>query len=322
MKNLKFTILLTAMMSVFFVSCDEDDVDMNPMNPIFTTVVDVVAGNPDLSILVEALTAADLLTTLGSETDKFTVLAPTNAAFAELLNLLGVSKAELLADPELVNYLLFHVIEGDVRAGDLSTGYSKTLNATGPNGTKPDLRIVVDGGVTFNGSSDVTLADQGADNGVVHVINKVMLAPDVVGLALSNNAFTSLVSALTAADNTTDFVSVLSGDGPFTVFAPTNDGFQALLDSNMDWDELSDIPVSVRDAVLKYHVTTAGNVLAGALVQDQEIPMLQGSNVVVDLTSGAQLKTGSGQTVDIIATDVQGTNGVIHVIERVLVPSL
>jgi uncharacterized surface protein with fasciclin (FAS1) repeats len=320
MKNLSFSFLLAAMLSVVFVGCDDDTVD--PIQPTFKSIVDVALEDPELSILVEAVVAADLADVLADENSIFTVFAPTNAAFADLLVDLGVSKEELLADPNLANILLFHVLVGEAKAASLSTGYVKPLNQQGPGGTSPDLRVVVSGGVTLNGSSAVTTADVDADNGVIHKISKVMLPPSIVDLALSNDAFTSLVAALTAPDNTTDFVSVLSGDGPFTVFAPANDAFQALLDSNDDWTELTDIPVAIRDAVLKYHVSAAGNVESGSLTEGQVIPTLEGSTFSIDLTSGAAIDTGSGQNVKIIATDVQGTNGIIHVVEAVLLPAI
>ena len=322
MKFLSFPILMTAMLSIFFVGCDDDDMmdDVNP--PVSKSIVDIALETPELSILVEALQAADLVDVLDDLSSTYTVLAPTDDAFADLLTDLGLTKEELLALPNLGDILLFHVIDGDVRSTDLATGYVKTLNATGPGGTSPDLRVVVDGSVTFNGSSVVSAADVVADNGVVHIINKVMLAPTIVDLALSNDAFTSLVAALTAADNTIDFVGLLSGDGPFTVFAPTNDAFQALLDSDPTWNVLTDIPLAVRETVLTYHVTDAGNVESGTLTNGQLIPTLEGSNLEVDLSTGAQLITGSGQTVNIIVTDVQGTNGIVHVVEAVLIPVL
>lgn len=87
-----------------------------------------------------------------------------------------------------------------------------------------------------------------------------MLPPNVVTLALNNSGFTTLVAALTNSRHTTDFVSILSQTGPFTIFAPTNDAFQALLDSNVNWNGLGDIPIATLDAVLKYHVISGANV--------------------------------------------------------------
>lgn len=318
MKNLSFLLIGAFFLTTLFTGCDDDMVDTP--NPEPTSVVDIALSNPDFSILVEAVSKAGLVSTLDNPNARFTVFAPTNAAFTQLLADLGLASLDDVPLETLTNILLFHVIDGVVESGDLSTGYTKTLNTQGPNGTSPDLRIVIDGGVTLNGSSAVTSADIGADNGVVHVIDKVMLPPTVVDLALSNDAFTSLVAALTANDNTTDFVGTLGGDGPFTVFAPTDAAFTALLDSNPAWNELTDIDVAVRDAVLKYHVVNGANVRSSDLSDEQMVSTLGGESFTIDLDNGPQIRTSSAQTVNIVITDVQGTNGIIHVVDAVLIP--
>lgn len=145
-----------------------------------------------------------------------------------------------------------------------------------------------------------------------------MLPPNVVAKAINNSNFSTLVAALTDSRHTTDFVSVLSGDGPFTIFAPTNEAFQALLNSNSAWNSLTDIPIETLDAVLKYHVVNEANVQSKELKDNQEITMLNSDKITVDLTNGAKLKTSSGQIVAISATDIQGINGVIHVVDTVL----
>jgi transforming growth factor-beta-induced protein len=146
-----------------------------------------------------------------------------------------------------------------------------------------------------------------------------MLPPSVVNLALNNPNFSILVSALTRSDLTTDYVSILSGDGPFTVFAPTNDAFIALLDSNDDWNTLDDIPVATLEAVLNYHVVSGANVQSKELTDEQEVTAL-GGTFTIDLTGGAKIKTTSNQSVNIVLTDVQGSNGVVHVIDAILLP--
>ena len=149
-----------------------------------------------------------------------------------------------------------------------------------------------------------------------------MLPPNVVTLALNNDGFTSLVAALTDSRHTTDFVSILSGDGPFTVFAPTNDAFQDLLDSDQNWNSLADVPIATLDAVLKYHVVNGANV-QGNQLSNGDVFVLGGS-ITIDLSTGVQIKTTSNQTVNIIVSsatnDVQGTNGVVHAIDTVLLP--
>ncbi|WP_075342277.1 fasciclin domain-containing protein [Tenacibaculum agarivorans] len=289
-------------------------------------IADLAVSTPDLSTLVQALTKANLVSAVQAD-GPFTVFAPTNAAFQALLdsnaswNTLDDIDADLLK-----NVLLFHVIGGSaIKSTDLSDTYVNTL-AVGPNDEPLSLQVETTGAIEFNGDAKPVsgLIDIEATNGVVHVIDKVMLPPNVVTLALNNAGFTSLVAALTDSRHTTDFVSVLSGDGPFTVFAPTNDAFQALLDSNSSWNSLADIPIGTLDKVLKYHVVSGSNVQADQLMNGDVTTL--GGTITVDLTNGPQIKTETMQTVNILVgaatNDVQGTNGVVHAVDAVLVPTI
>lgn len=302
-----------------FTACSSDDDDNMDNSP--KTIVDVVVEQPELSSLVAALQAADLVDALDG-TGNFTVFAPTNDAFQDLLN--SNASWNALSDVPadiLEAVLLFHVVDAEIKSTDLSNTYVNTLS-TGPNVEPLSLQVETSGGVMFNGSAMPEKVDLMASNGVVHTIDEVMLPPNIVSLALNNSGFTSLVAALTDSRHSTDFVSVLSGDGPFTVFAPTNQAFQDLLDSNSAWNSLADVPIATIDAVLKYHVL-AGNVQSDQL-SNVDVTMFGGGTITIDLTSGAQIKTSSSQTVNILVgpatTDVQGTNGVIHAIDAVLLP--
>lgn len=300
-----------------FTSCDDTEDPVDP-TPETKDIVGTAIDADNLSILVDALTQADLVSALQGD-GPFTVFAPTNDAFQALLD----SNADWnsLSDIDnatLANVLKFHVIEGNVKAADLTDTYVPTL-ASGPNMESIKLQVGVTGGVKFNGSAEPITTDIETSNGTVHIINEVMLPPSVVNLALNNNNFSILVAALTRADLNTDYVSVLSGAGPFTVFAPTNDAFVALLDSNDDWNGLEDIPTATLETVLNYHVVGA-NVQSDELSDNQEVTTLGGSMLTVDLSNGAKLETSSNQSVDIIITDVQGANGVIHAVNQVLLP--
>ena len=319
MKTLKFLIYGLLVCNLFlFTSCDNND-DDGPTTPEVVDIVETAMGNADLSILVDALEQANLVSTLQG-TGPFTVFAPTNAAFQALLD--SNPDWNSLSDIDnatLTSVLTFHVIGGaTVRAADLTDSYVTTVS-TGPNDEQVVLQIDVTGGVKFNGSATPVTTDVEATNGIVHVINEVMLPPSVVNLALNNPNFSILVDALTRSDVTTDYVSILSGDGPFTVFAPTNAAFQALLDSNPDWNALSDIPVETLEAVLNYHVVSGANVQSKELSDGQSVTTLGGS-FTIDLGEGAKINTTGGQSVNISLTDVQGANGVIHVVDEVLLP--
>jgi len=318
MTNFKFFFYSLLVSTLFvFTSCDDTEDPVDP-TPETKDIVGTAIDADNLSILVDALTQADLVSALQGD-GPFTVFAPTNDAFQALLD--SNPDWNSLSDIDnatLANVLKFHVVSGNVKAADLADGYVPTL-ATGPNMEAIKLQVDLSDGVKFNGAASPITTDIETTNGTVHIIDEVMLPPSVVNLALNNANFSILVAALTRSDLTFDYVNFLSGDGPFTVFAPTNDAFVALLNSNADWNSLEDIPAATLQAVLDYHVVGA-NVQADELADDQEVMTVGGAFLTVDLSSGAKLETTGGQSVDIIITDVQGANGVVHAVNQVLLP--
>lgn len=287
------------------------------MDDLPKDITDLAIGTDNLSTLVAALKKTDLVSALQAD-GPFTVFAPTNDAFQALLD--SNSDWNSLDDipvATLTQVLLFHVLDQKVLSTDLTDTYVNTL-AKGPNDEPLSLQVEVTGGVQFNGDSAPIDVNILGSNGVVHTIDKVMLPPNVVTIASNNSAFSSLVAALTDSRHTTDFVTLLKGDGPYTIFAPTNDAFQALLDSDPSWNTIADIPIGTLDAVLKYHVVGSANVQEDQLTNGDVTTL--GGTITIDLTSGAQIQTTGMQTVNIIITDVQGSNGVIHAVDKVLLP--
>lgn len=319
MKNLKFLFYFLLLAGgLTMTSCgDDEEGGMDPVGPM--SIVDTAIATDNLSSLVEALTQVGLESTL-SQDGPFTVFAPTNDAFQALLDSNPAwDSISDIDDNTLTSVLLFHVLGAEVASTDLGDFYVTTA-ATGPNDEQLSLQVDVTGGVRFNGSANPITTDIDATNGIIHTIDEVMLPPSVVDFALNNAGFSSLVAALTRADLTTDFVGVLSGTGPFTVFAPDDAAFQALLDSNDDWNSLADIPVEVLEAVLSYHVVSGANVQSDMLSNGQTITALSGGTFDIDLTNGAAINTTSGQNVSIFLTDIQGWNGVVHAVDSVLLP--
>jgi len=276
-------------------------------------IVEIAVGNEDFSILVAALQKAELVGALQGE-GPFTVFAPTNAAFEKLLASLGITAEDLLNHPQLKEVLLYHVVSGQVLSTDLSNGM------TAPTLSGENIKVDLSSGVKIN-SSSVTTADVMATNGVIHIIDSVLvpstfkLNPEpavpatVVDVALSNSDFSILVAALQKAD----LVSALQGEGPFTVFAPTNAAFEKLLAAlNISASDLLNQPDLAK--VLLYHVVS-GKVMSTDLSNGLEAATLNGEKVKFDLSSGVKVNQ-SGVT----AADIEAGNGVIHVIDTVLVP--
>jgi uncharacterized surface protein with fasciclin (FAS1) repeats len=310
---------------MLLTSCDSTEPEPEP-EPEITTAYDFIADSDDHTSLKAAIDQADLATTLSDENATFTIFAPTNDAFATFLSDNGFASLGDVPTDVLTNLLLNHVLGSKVNSSDLSNTYVSTLSPTSfgdvNNPIYTSMYVNVDNGVVLNGVATVTSADNDVDNGTIHVTNAVIGLPTVVTFATSNAALSSLVASLTVTGLPTDFVGTLSGAGPFTVFAPTNDAFQALLDSNPNWNSPSDIDATTLDAVLKYHVTTAGNVRSGDLSDNMMVPTLQGSSFTIN-TGGANPVINAAQNTANIVTslvDIQATNGVVHVIDAVILP--
>lgn len=141
---------------------------------------------------------------------------------------------------------------------------------------------------------------------------------NIVQIAQGNPDFSILVQALTRSDLSTNYATVLSGTGPFTVFAPTNAAFAALL-TELGVSSLNDIPAATLEQVLLYHVVS-GKVMAGQLSEGQQVTTLQTGKFTIGLAGGAKITDAKGRVSNITATDIKGTNGVIHVIDKVILP--
>ena len=275
-------------------------------------IVEVAQNTPELSILVEAVVAAGLAPALSTGT--LTVFAPTNAAFAALLTELGVTKEALLANkPLLTAVLTYHVLGSTVVRADvplgkaitpLSGGFFKIENAGGLKVTDGRNRV-----------TNITTTDIQASNGVVHLVDRVLLPADkdIVATASALPDFSILVEAVAAAG----LVGTLQGAGPFTVFAPTNAAFAALLMELGVTKEALLADKALLTTVLTYHVIPS-RVLKAEVPLNTPIATVQGQTLTVNasLVITDQRMRQSG----IVAADVFASNGVIHVVDKVILP--
>ncbi len=284
------------------------------------TIVDIAVANGSFTTLVAAVQAAGLVDTLKSE-GPFTVFAPTDDAFAKLP---AGTLDELLANPEeLKNILLYHVVPGKVMAADVLTMDGKSAD-TALEGKQ--IAIAIDGDmVKLNDSANVVATDVAASNGVIHVIDSVILPPanqaaaempmadkDIVDTAIANGSFNTLVAAVQAAG----LVDTLKGEGPFTVFAPTDDAFAKLPAGTLD--ELLANPEELKN-ILLYHVVPGKVMAADVVTLDGKSAdtALEGKQIDIAIDGDKVMLNDSA---NVIATDVAATNGVIHVIDSVILP--
>jgi transforming growth factor-beta-induced protein len=271
------------------------------------SIVDIAVADGRFETLVTALQAADLAETLAGE-GPFTVFAPTDDAFGALPE--GTIPALIEDIPALTDVLLYHVVSGEVLAEDVG----QLFGAGTLQGQSVSIRVQNE--MVYINDAQVIITDIIADNGVIHVIDSVLLPPaddvepsgTIVDIAVADDRFETLVTALQAAE----LVETLAGEGPFTVFAPTNAAFEALPEGTLD-ALLADIP-ALTD-ILLYHVVS-GEVLAQDVVNLSEAETVLGQNVSIRVEDGKVFINDS----EVIFTDIVAENGVIHVIDAVLIP--
>jgi uncharacterized surface protein with fasciclin (FAS1) repeats len=321
MKNLFKIKNLTLILSLFILltSCNNDD---ETTAPVDNSIAALALNTPDLSILFQAIQRAELTATLRAN-GTYTVFAPTNAAFTAFLATTPYATINDVPKEALTQILLNHVIATKLIASDLSSGYITTLaKGTASSTNTLSMYVNTSAGVNLNGVATVTTPNVMASNGVIHIVDKVIGLPTVVTHTIANPNFTSLVDALTSQGQP-DFVSILSGTGSFTVFAPTNAAFTAL-NTELAPEGTAGVSTENLTKILQYHVVSPANILAATLTDGQVVtPILDPAQTfTIQLAGGAKIKDANDRTSNILLTDVQCSNGVIHALDKVLLPVL
>jgi uncharacterized surface protein with fasciclin (FAS1) repeats len=297
------------------------------------TIVQIATGNANLSSLAAAVVKTGLAGALTDASASLTVFAPTNAAFAQLpapfnnaANISSISSAEQI--DFLKNVLLYHVLGAEVFSNQIANGRSSAATLK-PAGTANDNTVYISktfGLIKLNGSTRVIYPNVNATNGVVHVIDKVLLFPTntIAGIAIANPNFSTLVAALVK----TNLAGVFAGSGDFTVFAPTNAAFAQLSAPFNNADNISAITdqgqIDALANILKYHVT-------GSRYFSWDLGILQRVNTIASAPNnkvttilGCNIGYVKGDANNkfskITPADILATNGVIQVIDRVLLP--
>ncbi|WP_439555019.1 fasciclin domain-containing protein [Dyadobacter sp.] len=305
------TCMVAALMAFSLSSCNDDD-DDQPVNPATGNIPAVASADPQFSTLVAALTKAELVSTLQGA-GPFTVFAPNNNAFTKA----GITSLTPLSKDALTPILTSHVISGSVKAADVKSGAVETVN------TNNDIYLSKNAdGVFINGNIKVIATDVSASNGVIHVIDNVIVPPtkSLVEIAQADTNFTELVSLVLAADPAvaTALSSATSG---LTVFAPTNAAFRELYKTTPKATLLAPANRALLTSVLLYHVipnrvfsTDLPNVTAPVQTANTN------GTLTFDLSGGAKVVGKTSGASNITAANILATNGVIHVIDKVLMP--
>lgn len=307
LRNVIFALFAFATVS-FLSSCGEDE----PVKPIVTnTIVDVVVNGADFSLLEAAVIHAGLADALKGA--NLTVFAPTNQAFinAGFKDEAAIKAADKTAIAEILKY---HVLAKKVSAVDIATADNQELTMLS---TKKAYLTKDAAGVSIN-AAKVTKADVAADNGVIHVIDAVIVAPtkNIVELVIADKELSLLKEAvLRASKGKTDVATALSGAGPLTVFAPTNKAFEA---AGFNSAKIATTDPDFLATVLTYHVIKAR--VYSTNLKSGNAKTFEGREVTINATNGT-VQGGLNSTASkITAANIGATNGVVHVIDAILLP--
>lgn len=277
------------------------------------SIVELAVSSGSFPTLVGALQATGLVEALEGE-GPFTVFAPTEEAFAAL----PAGTLESLTPEQLADILLYHVVAGKVMAADV-VGLDGQMVDTLLEGKQVAVSVE-DGKVMINDAAVVTTDLEGS-NGVIHVIDTVLLPPademadeatgsTIADIAAGDSRFSTLVGALVSAG----LVDALKGEGPFTVFAPTDDAFAALPAGTLE-----SLTVEQLTDILLYHVVPAKAMAADVVTLDGQTvdTLLEGKGITIKIDDGKVILNDS---VEVVITDIEAANGVIHVVSAVLLP--
>ena len=319
MKILK--ILSISLLFISMYSCSKDDNE--PQMVIQKTIFEHVASSMNYSYLLYALQKTDLDDILNGE-GNYTLYAPNNRAFIGFLMRRGYNTLDEVPIEALKKLLLNHVMAGQIRYRDFKSGYYPTAAGSDVNDRPLSIYInQVNMRVTLNGSSRIVQGNINASNGVIHAVNAVIPIPSLVTFVLADPNLYNLSLALTRDDLTEDFPTILNTENgrapaPFTVFAPNNMAFVDLL-NELEIDRLNLIDEPTLNLTLNHHVLVETNVFSSDLSDNLTLSTL-GGDITANVSDGVSLTDGNARVSKIIASDIQANNGVLHIIDKVILP--
>ena len=319
MKILK--ILSISLLFISMHSCSKDENE--PQMVIQKTIFEHVASSMNYSYLLYALQKTDLDDILNGA-GNFTLYAPNNRAFIGFLMRRGYSALDEVPTEALKKLLLNHVMAGQIRYRDFKSGYYPTAAGSDVNDRPLSIYInQVNMRVTLNGSSRIVQGNINASNGVIHAVNAVIPIPSLVTFVLADPNLYNLSLALTRDDLTQDFPTILNTENgrapaPFTVFAPNNMAFVDLL-NELEIDRLNLIDEPTLNLTLNHHVLGETNALSSDLSDNLTLSTL-GGDITANVSDGVSLTDGNARVSKIIASDIQANNGVLHIIDKVILP--
>ncbi len=307
--------ILLLLLLLIGTSCEED----TPQVPEGPNLLEVIQNRSDLTILNEAITQSNFGPTLQS--GQYTFFAPSDEAFEAYFSANGISSISDITSSNISRLLLNHTVQSELRESQLIDGYQNTLLLGGGSGNSVRIFFNLGSGFGINNEATIDESDIEATNGFVHIVNEVIPLPDVVDHITYNPTFTTFLEGIQRSDLSFNFMDTLRSDGPFTLFIPTNEAFESFFAANSSGDDIQSLPSDELEDLLRYHILRGVNRFSS--FQEETFTSetwLEGMPINVAFFEDVGFLVDLKQRVyDIELVNIQGTNGVIHIIDKVLV---
>jgi len=315
-----FLLIIMILSTLTYTGCEDD---VNPADQDLDNILTFVQNDPRLTTLADALVTGNLVQTL-ERNGPFTLFAPTNDAFETFLNDNDLNSLDDIEDITLTRTLLHHMVQDRLTSGQIIDGYIPTLligfSTTNSVNMYVDSRAIAD----LNLHANIIETDNEVSNGIVHIVDGIIPVPTIIDHVSYSDNFAIFTEALSRSDMAIDFIDTLSSEGPFTLFAPNNEAFDQFFDSNDTLNLIEDIPPDMLQKILSYHIIPNQNILTTNLDRLQSYETLAKDKPIIDIqpdgSGGLLIEDEQNSVTNVIAVNIQGFNGVVHAINRVLLP--
>jgi len=316
--TVNFKIFILAFIAIGVFSCVDDDDNGNVLDNN-NSAFDFTVDNPEFTMFNRALILSGLDATLDQSGGTFTVFAPTDMAFQAFLSANGFATVNDVPILLLRNTLRNHMIGTVNLSTDFTDGYLKTI-ASNDTGDFIDLYVDTTSGIVLNGTTQIITVDRNVDNGVLHIVDEVIELPTTATFIEVDPNFSNFFTALNQEGL---LMPLNSSSTEYTVFAPLNDAFQALIDEDPadSITSISDIlALSNLSDILNYHIVSGMTVRNADIIDGDILDPLGPGTFTINTASGLVITDGNMSTVNITLTDLIAVNGVVHGIDLVLRP--
>lgn len=302
-------VILLITSSVFTACLSQED------DPDLPSLLSVAQSESSISLFVSAWDRTGFLANITGAID-YTILAPNNTALESYLDGLGYASIDSVPLPFLTNLVDYHIQFGYAPISNIVSNYYGSPSGGGYGGTQ--LVLFAEQtltGLSFNGSIEVIRGDIEAADGVIHILDEVLVMPSAYNLLEQNASFSNSIEVL----ERTGLDDLLKNANPYTFLAPTNQAFSLYIDTNAEYDNLDDIPTDTLNMLLRYHFIV-GNMSIDSLFNLGETATLSPDNTIRVISDGDFSVLGNKGSSRVLLANIQGTNGILHAAEALLTP--